>query len=78
MNSINTLPKKSINREINNTESIGISKDIVDYILNRLEEFENNAEFLCSGITIHELSKQFKTNSKYLSKIINIYKSKKF
>ncbi|WP_074409546.1 AraC family transcriptional regulator [Aquimarina megaterium] len=75
---INTLPKKNIKKEINNAESIGISKDIVDHILNRLEEFENNAEFLCSGITIHELSKRFETNSKYLSKIINTYKNKNF
>ncbi|WP_282086593.1 helix-turn-helix domain-containing protein [Aquimarina algiphila] len=61
-----------------NSSSIGISSDIVNGILIRLQQFENSSEFLNSSITINDLSKQFDTNSKYLSKIINTYKNKNF
>ncbi|WP_282080665.1 AraC family transcriptional regulator [Aquimarina algiphila] len=61
-----------------NSGAIGISSDIVNDVLQRLEQFENSDAFLNPSITINDLSKQFGTNSKYLSKIINTYKNKNF
>ncbi|WP_271784158.1 AraC family transcriptional regulator [Aquimarina algiphila] len=59
-------------------ETIGISEDIVKIVLSGLQKFEDNKEYLSSNITTGDLAKQLKTNSKYLSKIINTYKQKSF
>ncbi|WP_282079863.1 AraC family transcriptional regulator [Aquimarina algiphila] len=58
--------------------AIGISEDVINSILTGLQKFENKNEFLSSNITTGGLAKQLKTNSKYLSKIINTYKEKSF
>lgn len=55
-----------------------ISEDIVHTILKELEIFENKDQFLHKGITLGSLAKKIKTNSKYLSEIINTYKGKNF
>ncbi|MDR4893167.1 MULTISPECIES: helix-turn-helix domain-containing protein [unclassified Chryseobacterium] len=55
-----------------------ISEDIAQNILKELEIFENNDQFLNKGITLGSLAKKIKTNSKYLSEIINTYKGKNF
>ena len=51
---------------------------MVKEILAQLQLFENNKQFLQSNITAQLLANQFKTNIKYLSKIINEYKNKPF
>lgn len=66
-----TLPEKELN-------SIGISEDIVNKILNDLEEFEKNLEYLKPSITTNDLAKKMNTNSKYLSRVVNYYKKKSF
>lgn len=53
-------------------------EEITKTILKRLQQFEQNKGFLNSGISVHNLAKQIQTNSKYLSKTINIHKGKKF
>ncbi len=60
------------------TDEIGIADDIIEDILDKLEEFEDNKDFLQSDITTNSLSKKFNTNYKYLSKIVNRYKNKSF
>ncbi|TZF99807.1 helix-turn-helix domain-containing protein (plasmid) [Chryseobacterium panacisoli] len=55
-----------------------ISEDIAQTILRELEIFENKDQFLSKGITLGSLAKKIKTNSKYLSEIINTYKGKNF
>lgn len=55
-----------------------VSEDIARNILHELEIFENNDQFLNKGITLGSLAKKIKTNSKYLSEIINTYKGKNF
>ncbi|PWN61807.1 helix-turn-helix domain-containing protein [Chryseobacterium viscerum] len=55
-----------------------ISEDIAQTILKELEIFENKDQFLNKGITLGSLAKKIKTNSKYLSEIINTYKGKNF
>lgn len=55
-----------------------ISEDIAQTILAELEKFENREQFLNKGITLGNLAKKIKTNSKYLSEIINTYKGRNF
>lgn len=55
-----------------------ISEDIAQTILAELENFETKEQFLNKGITLGNLAKKIKTNSKYLSEIINTYKGKNF
>lgn len=55
-----------------------ISEDIAQNILKELEIFEDKDQFLNKGITLGSLAKKIKTNSKYLSEIINTYKGKNF
>lgn len=55
-----------------------ISEDIAQTILAELEIFESKDQFLSRGITLGSLAKKIKTNSKYLSEIINTHKGKNF
>lgn len=55
-----------------------ISENTVQKILKELERFENNELFLQKGITLSSLAKDFKTNSAYLSDVVNTYKEKNF
>nr|WP_315026808.1 helix-turn-helix domain-containing protein [uncultured Chryseobacterium sp.] len=55
-----------------------ISEDIAQAILKELEIFETKEQFLSKGITLGVLAKKIKTNSRYLSEIINTYKGKNF
>lgn len=64
-------------QNINKTE-IGISDELIKQILEKLDRFEHKKEYLQANITIQTLSVAFKTNSKYISKIINRYKDKTF
>lgn len=64
-------PKKVENR----TE---IGKEIVQDLLLKLEIFESNNEFLDSKVQLSFLAKKIKTNSRYLSIVINNYKQKNF
>ncbi len=59
-------------------KSIKIAQEIIDKVLNSLQNFEKKKGFLKSDITTNSLAKEFNTNSKYLSKIVNFYKQKSF
>ncbi|WP_298541953.1 AraC family transcriptional regulator [uncultured Aquimarina sp.] len=61
-----------------NTKTIDIPENIVEEILERLTQFEHKNGFLARNLTIAALAKKLNTNSKYLSKIINQYKQKRF
>jgi len=63
---------------IENKATKTISDDIVQTILKELETFEVKEQFLHKGITLGSLAKKTKTNSRYLSEIINTYKEKNF
>ena len=56
----------------------GLSASTIDSILNKLEVFESENQFLNPKITQKTLSEELKTNPSYLSKIINVYKEKNF
>lgn len=70
--------KDAVKTETHKTEDIGISEELINQILNKLNRFESNYGFLESNITVQMLSTTFETNSKYVSKIVNIYKGKSF
>ncbi|MFP3835624.1 helix-turn-helix domain-containing protein [Chryseobacterium sp. SIMBA_028] len=69
------FPEKIITED-KTTKSV--SEDIAQNILAELENFETKEQFLNKGITLGSLAKRVKTNSKYLSEIINTYKGKNF
>ncbi|NML70761.1 helix-turn-helix transcriptional regulator [Chryseobacterium sp. RP-3-3] len=54
------------------------SEDIAQNILKELNSFEAKELFLQKGITLNNVAKRVKTNTRYLSEIINIYKGKNF
>jgi len=56
----------------------GISLHIIQGILDQLDQFEAKNKFLSQDISQVKLSKSFKTNSTYLSKVINLKKDKNF
>ena len=59
-------------------ENIGINKELVEQILEKLNNFEVTKGYLFSNVTIQSLSDSFETNSKYVSKVVNAYKEKTF
>ncbi|MBC8753542.1 hypothetical protein H2O64_02590 [Kordia sp. YSTF-M3] len=62
----------------NKKQNLDIDQEVVDSILNKLEEFEKDNHYIQKGLNVALLAKQCNTNSKYLSKVINIYKEKTF
>ncbi|WP_299604306.1 AraC family transcriptional regulator [uncultured Aquimarina sp.] len=55
-----------------------IPEEIVNNILKQLNQFEEKNEFLSPNLTVNILAKKLKTNSKYLSKVLNTKKQKRF
>ena len=56
----------------------GLSEDIAQAIMAKLDEFETAHGYIDNKITLHGLAKQLETNSAYLSKAVNAYKNKNF
>ncbi|WP_161635230.1 helix-turn-helix domain-containing protein [Aquimarina macrocephali] len=76
---------KSTNHNINvksfqstDSEKLGISKSVVENVISKLELFEKHHSYLSNDITLISTAKKFKTNSSYLSKIVNSSKNKSF
>jgi len=65
------------NIKISNSK-LNISNNIVAHILKQLDEFESQYAFTRNDISLNKLSKDFNTNTAYLSKIINHYKNENF
>lgn len=64
-----TSPKKVVKE---------IPENIVEDLINRLDRFEANQEFLNRNIDLKSLADKFKTNTTYLSKVVNTYKKRNF
>lgn len=78
-NYITNIPSEERETNINNSkEDIGIAEELVKQILEKLNQFESKKEYLKSNITLQTLSTTFKTNGKYVSKIVNTHKGKSF
>jgi YesN/AraC family two-component response regulator len=55
-----------------------VPDDVAQSILKALDLFESKLQFLKNGITLASLAKSIKTNTTYLSEIINNHKGKNF
>ncbi len=55
-----------------------INRKTVDYLLDKLTEFEEERHFLASNTRLNSLAERFNTNRKYLSKVIKISRGKSF
>ena len=55
-----------------------LSEELVNEILIKLDDFESSKSFITKKYTLNSLSKELKTNSTYLSKVINITKGMNF
>lgn len=73
---------KSIPEEITKdtkvVSSLSISSKTENDLLKKLELFEKNKGFIKKDVNLATLSKQFETNTKYLSEIIKIHRQKPF
>ncbi|WP_299241927.1 helix-turn-helix domain-containing protein [uncultured Aquimarina sp.] len=67
--------QKQENKEVKKLE---INDEKADYILKQLEELEKSLFYLNKDCTLHSTAQLLKTNTTYLSKIINEYKNKSF
>ena len=69
-----------IKTEVTDTadKNIKFDSSIVEKLLNDIQVFENNQGYLEQGLTLKKLAEQFKTNTSYLSQVINEYKGSNF
>jgi len=73
--SLNEKPSKIKSDKITN---LNINQDVIDNILEKIKTFEKSQKFLNKDISLNNLAKEFETNSKYLSQIINHYRGNSF
>ena len=59
-------------------KEVGLPEELIHEILSKLIKFEEEKGYLHQNVSVSSLAKKIKTNTSYLSKIINIYKEKNF
>jgi AraC-like DNA-binding protein len=57
---------------------LAIDENVIAEILNRLQQFETEQKYLDKEYTVEILASEFKTNSNYLSRVINEIKGNTF
>ncbi len=62
--------------QISSISDISIEK--VNDLLDKLDSFEKNKNFLEVNLSLNKLAKSFETNSNYLSRVVNLKKEKNF
>ncbi|WP_159439404.1 helix-turn-helix domain-containing protein [Tenacibaculum agarivorans] len=75
------IDEKKKEKKIKHEETINnlnVPKKIVEEILISLESFEKSTKYTNKDLTLVSLSKEYSTNTNYLSKVINHYKKKNF
>ncbi len=60
------------------SKNIKLDQNIVEKLLKDISLFEANEGFLERGLTLKKLAEHFKTNTSYLSQVINEYKGSNF
>ncbi|WP_430410779.1 helix-turn-helix domain-containing protein [Kordia sp.] len=75
INETKQLESENVKQE---NKAINIDEKIQTKILDALKNFEENEDFIARKITLASLAKDFETNPKYLSRIVNEYKNKSF
>ncbi len=66
------------NKAQENAGKIVIPDKTISFLLEKLEKFESNNDYLDPAISLNLLAENLNTNTKYLSEIINTYKNKNF
>ena len=59
-------------------KSVRMNNEVVADLLKKLDLFEKNQGYLEKDLCLPKLAKDLKTNTSYLSKVINCYKEKSF
>lgn len=76
------IDKKNINTKENDLDEknriIGMPIEVFDNIAEKLTLFEKQTKYIETSLTLEKLSSIFETNSKYLSKVVNIKYQKTF
>ncbi|MDM1521686.1 helix-turn-helix domain-containing protein [Empedobacter sp. 225-1] len=72
-----STPQQDIRKE-KIVSNLSISSKTENDLLRKLEQFEKNNDFIKKDINLAVLSKQFKTNTKYLSEVIKTHRQKPF
>ncbi|TSE07949.1 helix-turn-helix domain-containing protein [Aquimarina algiphila] len=69
-----------IHRKANATTAyeMHIADELINDVLEKLQKFEDERDYLKGKITLNILAKRFDTNSRYLSQIVNSNKGKSF
>lgn len=76
---INNIETKTVpEKQIFDSEKNKLSEEITNNILLGLKIFEEKQQYLKKGITLNSLAKKIKTNSTYLSQVVNTHKEKNF
>ena len=70
--------QKTISLKATSKKESSIPIEVINTVLKFLSVFENNHEYILHNVTLSNLAKKFKTNTKYLSQIINQHKGKSF
>ncbi|VXB50571.1 conserved hypothetical protein [Flavobacterium sp. 9AF] len=79
LNSDNSINKKKTEGKIKNSDrDIGMPIDVFNNIVEKLILFEKDKKYLDNNLTLEKLSSIFETNTKYLSKVVNITNKKTF
>lgn len=78
-----SIPKETILKEehtpfAETIKGIDLAPEVIEKILERLQKFENSHKYITKNYTLASLAKELKTNSTYLSKIINYKKDTTF
>ena len=78
INELNSENSNNQNKSRNNSINLGIPVEVFENIVEKLKVFEKEKKFLDSNLTLEKLSSNFESNSKYLSKVVNIAYEKTF
>ena len=70
--------REEVRDEVEDAPQISIPSSVEQEILSKLEQFENSKKFINPKLSIATLAVQFKTNTTYLSEIINREKGRNF
>ncbi|WP_298420780.1 AraC family transcriptional regulator [uncultured Kordia sp.] len=76
VNDLEKVKTQNKTKIVTTTEKIPDKKALE--ILTKLKAFEENEEFMVQGCTLIYVAEQLKSNTTYLSKVINTYKGKTF
>ncbi|MBX2827385.1 MAG: helix-turn-helix domain-containing protein, partial [Flavobacteriaceae bacterium] len=76
---VNTVVLPKVTQKLKEDKAaLGISAEIVTQIIEGLEKFERKKKFVNPKVTLNSLAKDMKTNSNYLSRVINLKIGKGF